>query len=110
MKYYIVGDEFKNLFIEDEASEIAIYYNQKDNKWHEGTYILWKNRVGYDPSEPVGSMYRYGNLSCMEEIVEITEAEAEQFLSRKITKEEIAETYDKFNKEYQEFLKKCKKD
>ena len=85
MKYYLVGDTIQKLFIEDEMTKIAIYYNPNDNKWHEGTYILWKNRVGYDPSEPVDSIYRYGNGSCMEKIVEITEAEAEQFLGRKIT-------------------------
>ena len=108
-RYFLVGDDSKTLFMEDKVSKIAIYYNAKDNKWYEGTYKLWQCRVGFDPSEPSDSIYRYGNLSYMEDIVEITESEAEQFLGRKITKEEIMEPYDKFNEEYQEHLRKYKK-
>ena len=94
MKYYLVGDTTQKLFIEDEATEIAIYYHPNDNKWYEGTYILWKNRVGFDSSEPDDSPYRYGNSSCMEDIVEITELEAEQFLGRKMNEEEIMALFD----------------
>ncbi len=106
MKYYLVGDDFKRLFLEDENTGRAIFYHLGDNKWYEGTFLLWKCRVGFDSSEPDDSPYRYGNLSYMEDIAEINELEAEQFLGRKITKEEIAGPFDKFNEEYSEYLKR----
>ena len=93
MKYYLVGDDFKRLFLEDENTGRAIFYHLGDNKWYEGTFILWKNRVGFDESEPIDSPYRFGNLSYMEDIVEITESEAEQFLGRKIVEKEISESF-----------------
>ena len=106
MRYLLVGDNTKILFAEDEASEAAIYYNAREDKWYENTYLLWEKRIGFDPSEPEDSIYRYGNIPCIEEI---TKAEAEQFIGRKITEEEIAEPFKKFEKEYQEFMAKCQK-
>lgn len=98
MRYLLVGDDTKTLFVEDEKQTFAIYYVAKNNMWYDGTYILWKNRVGFDPSEPVDSMYRYGNLSCMEEIVEITHEQAKEFLSQKFTDEQMAKLFNQIKK------------
>ena len=73
MRYLLVGDYTKILFAEDEVSEVAIYYNVREDKWYENTYLLWEKRIGFDPSEPEDSIYRYGNIPCIEEI---TKAEA----------------------------------
>jgi len=97
MKYYLVGDGFKRLFLEDENTGRAIFYHSGDNKWYEGTFILWKNRVGFDESEPLDSPYRYGNGSCMEKITDITKSEAEQFLGKSINIEEIVKPFDKID-------------
>ena len=94
MKYLLLGDDTKTLFVENEKQTFAIYYDAKNNMWYNGTYKLWKNRVGFDPSEPVDSPYRYGNLSCMEEIVNITRKQAEEFLSRKFTDAQIGKVFD----------------
>ncbi len=107
MRYLLVGDNRKTIFIEDEISENAIYYNPSENKWCEGTYKLWECKIGFDPSEPPDSIYRYGNIPSIETI---TKAEAEQFIGRKITEEEIAEPFEKIEKEYQEYLAKSRKD
>ena len=87
MKYLLLGDDYKRLFVENDKQTFAIFYDAKNNMWYDGTYTLWKNRVGFDPSEPEDSMYRYGNSSSMEEIVVITHEQTEEFLSQKFTEE-----------------------
>lgn len=84
MKYLLLGDEHKTLFIEDDEQLYSIRYDTLSGEWHLGDNELWKNRVGFDSSEPEDSPYRYGNSSCMELIEEITHDEAEAFISKKI--------------------------
>ncbi len=48
------------------------YYLFKDGKWEVDTENAIKDRlVGYDPSEPIDSPYRFGNGSVMDEIEKI---------------------------------------
>lgn len=89
MKYLLLGDEYKRLFIEDDKMINSIRYDVKNEKWVDGGFTLWDNRVGFDPSEPEGSPYRYGNGSCMEDIIEITKEEAEAFISKPINELEV---------------------
>ena len=84
MKYLLLGDEHKTLFIEDDKQLYSIRYDFKSGKWRPGDNELFNNRVGFDSSEPIDSPYRYGNSSCMKPIVEITHEEAEAFISKKI--------------------------
>lgn len=88
MKYLLLGDERKTLFVENDEGH-SIRYDTKTKQWYLGNDELWRNRVGFDSSEPEDSPYRYGNSSCMETIVEITWKEAEIFISEKINQEEV---------------------
>ena len=88
MKYLLLGDSYKTLFIEDDEQQYSIKYDLKTKQWYPGGNELFNNRVGFDSSEPIDSPYRYGNSSCMRPIVEITHKEAEAFIS-----EEIDEVY-----------------
>ena len=89
MKYLLLGDEHKTLFIEDDEQLYSIRYDARSGEWRLGDNELWKNRVGFDSSEPEDSPYRYGNSSCMETIEEITHDEAEVFISNKIDEKGI---------------------
>ena len=89
MKYLLVGDDDKELFIEDVERNLSIYYNKYQNKWLYGGLKLFDARVGYDPYEPDGSPYKYGCLEYLKEIVEISKEEAEAFLEKPIDEEEI---------------------
>ena len=84
MKYLLLGDEHKTLFIEDDKQLYSIRYDFKSGEWRPGDDELWRNRVGFDGSEPIDSPYRYGNSSYMQTIVEITHEEAEAFISKEI--------------------------
>ena len=57
--------------------ETAYIYSFK-GEWTKCDYTeeIADRLVGFDPSEPEGSPYRFGNPSVMEEIVEISESEA----------------------------------
>ena len=89
MKYLLLGDEDKTLFIEDEKEQYSIKYDSKSRLWYPGNNELWNNRVGFDSSEPIDSPYRYGNSSCMRLITEITREEAETFISRTIDEKAV---------------------
>ena len=89
MKYLLLGDDYKTLFIEDDKEYSSILYSKAKGEWLDGGMRLWDARVGFDPSEPEGSPYRYGNGSCMEDIVEISKEEAEVFIGKKICEAEI---------------------
>ena len=84
MKYLLLGDEEKTLFIEDDEQLFSIKYDLKSGLWYPGNNELWNNRVGFDSSEPIDSPYRYGNSDCMRPIMEITHEEAEAFISQEI--------------------------
>ena len=89
MKYLLVGDDFQVLFIENDAQNKSVFYNKAEHKWLKGGTRLNDYRVGFDESEPEDSLYRYGNGSCMPDIVIITKEQAEAFISQKISEEEI---------------------
>jgi hypothetical protein len=84
MKYLLLGDESKTLFIEDDEQLYSIRYNPSKDEWCLGGSELWDNRVGFDSLEPEDSPYRYGNSSCVKTIIEISHEEAEAFASKKI--------------------------
>lgn len=89
MKYLLLGDDYKTLFIEDDKQCRSIFYSNSKGEWLDGGMRLWDARVGFDPSEPEDSPYRYGNGSCMPDIVEITKEEAENFVGKKIDEAEV---------------------
>ena len=89
MKYLLLGDDYKTLFIEDNKQQYSIEYDPKTKQWYPGGNELFNNRVGFDSSEPIDSPYRYGNSSCMRSIVEITHEEAEAFISEEIDEGDV---------------------
>ena len=89
MKYLLLGDDYKELFIEDDKRFKSFRYDTNKEQWVPGGTELSDNRVGFDASEPEGSPYRYGNPSCMEDIVEITKEEAESFIGKPINENEL---------------------
>ena len=84
MKYLLLGDDYKNLYVETDDQTASLRFDKKKKQWVSGGTALWDNRVGFDESEPEDSIYRYGNGSCMEEIKEITKVEAELFINERI--------------------------
>lgn len=96
MKYLLLGDDFKRLFVENDKQTCSFYFHQKEHRWVYGGMELWDNRVGFDDSEPEGSPYRYGSSSCMREIVEITKEAAEAFIHTRIDEEVINELFNQF--------------
>ena len=89
MKYLLLGDDYKTLFIEDNKQQYSIKYDPKTKQWYPGGNELFNNRVGFDSSEPIDSPYRYGNSSCMRSIEEITYEEAEAFISQEIDEDYV---------------------
>ena len=89
MKYLLLGDEYKTLFVEDDEKQYSIKYDPQTKRWYPGGNELFNNRVGFDSSEPIDSPYRYGNSSCMRSIVEITHEEAEAFMSEEIDEGDV---------------------
>ena len=89
MKFLLLGDNYKRLFVEDDKQLFSLRYDSKLGKWVDGGTTLLDNRVGFDPSEPEDSIYRYGNSDCMKEIKEISKEEAEAFISQKINNKEL---------------------
>ena len=89
MKYLLLGDDYKKLFIEDDNQFKSFRYDPNKEQWVPGGTELFDNRVGFDPFEPEDSPYRYGNLSCMKDIVEITKEEAESFIGRTIDENKL---------------------
>ena len=96
MKYLLLGDDYKKLFVENDEQTCSFCFHPKERKWVYGGMELWDNRVGFDDSEPEGSPYRYGNDSCMREIVEITKEAAEAFIQTTIDEEVITELLNQF--------------
>lgn len=88
MKYLLMGDYDKLLFVEDDDG-FSIFYSPKLGMWYHGGTMLDDARVGFDPSEPEDSPYRYGNTSCMQTIVEITYEQAEKYIGLTFTEEDI---------------------
>lgn len=87
---YIVMDYYgeDRLYIEYK-DHICARFLAKENKWINGENELNDARVGYDPSEPEGSFYRYGNSSCMYKLREISKEEAEKLVGFSIDPDEI---------------------
>lgn len=91
MKYLLLGDDTKTLFVENDDANKSIFYDAKNKKWRNGGTRLRDARVGFDPSEPEDSPYRYGNSSCMLDIIEVSKDEAEEFIKLKIEESKIEE-------------------
>ena len=89
MKYLLLGDDYKTLYVETDDQVVSLRYDKNQNKWVPGGTALFDNRVGFDPSEPEDSIYRYGNTDCMKEIKEISKEEAEAFIKQKIEEKEL---------------------
>lgn len=89
MKYLLLGDDHKTLFIEDDEQLFSVYFNKERGEWLPGGTRLFDARVGFDPYEPEDSPYRYGSSSYLLDIVEISKQEAERFIGRKISEEYI---------------------
>ena len=90
MRYLLLGDEIKRLFVESDNQLYSIWYNLKEGKWVQGTTELFDARVGYDPYEPDDSIYKYGAGEYLLDIVQITKEEAENFIKKQIDEKEIA--------------------
>ena len=97
MKYLLLGDDTKTLFIENDAATKSIFYDVKNKKWRNGGTRLWDARVGFDPSEPEDSPYRYGNSSCMLDIIEISKDEAEEFIGEPINEKDTERFFENKN-------------
>ncbi len=89
MKYFLLGDDHKDLYVETADQTASLRYDKSQRKWVPGGTALFDNRVGFDSSEPEDSIYRYGNIDCMKEIREISKEEAEMFVSQKISIREV---------------------
>lgn len=89
MKYLLLGDDYKTLYVETDDQVASLRYDKNQNKWVPGGTALFDNRVGFDPSEPEDSIYRYGNTDRMKEIKEISKEEAEAFIKQKIEEKEL---------------------
>ena len=76
MKFLLLGDDYKTLYVETDDRTASLRYDKNQCKWVPGGTVLFDNRLGFDSSEPEDSIYRYGNTDCMKEIREITEQEA----------------------------------
>ncbi len=64
--YYLIWERVVG---KQEDGECFIF---KSGKWNpDNEFIIMDRLVGYDPSEPPGSPYRFGNGSVMDEIDEI---------------------------------------
>ena len=90
MKYLLLGDDYKVLYVETDNQTASLRFDKEKKQWVPGGTALFDNRYGFDSSEPEDSIYRWGNGSCMEDIVEITREEAEKFIDTKIDEVVIA--------------------
>ena len=95
MKYILLGNDFKVLYIESDDGAASVRYNKSEKKWYRTGSDLNDARVGFDPYEPEGSPYRYGCLDCMKELTYITKEEAEEFISSSIDEEKIKRLLNK---------------
>lgn len=89
MKYLLLGDDYQTLFVEDDEGFYSLRYDINNHKWVNGGTTLLDNRIGFDPSEPEDSIYRFGNSDCMKTIREISHHEAELFISSKIDEKSL---------------------
>lgn len=89
MKYLLLGDDYKALYIEDDQQFYSVYFEKSEEEWLPGGTSLNDARCGYDPYEPEGSPYRYGGSSYIRTIEKISKEEAEEFIGREIDEEYI---------------------
>ena len=69
--YYLIWDSVVG------KEESGRYYIFKNGQWKpDNESIIMDRLVGYDPSEPPGSPYRFGNGSVLAEMDEISYEEA----------------------------------
>lgn len=91
MKYYLLGNKYKRLFVEEGLTSFK--YDKEIGKWVYGGSELLDNRYGFDETEPIGSPYRYNNPACSEKIEEISKEEAEKFTNKEINEEELQKLF-----------------
>ena len=89
MKYLLLGDNHKTLFVENDEQTYSLRFDLDKKKWVCGGLALWNARIGFDDSEPEDSIYRYGCDDCMPSIKEITHEEAKAFISNDIDEKDI---------------------
>ena len=89
MKYFLLGDDFKDLYVESDDYASSLRYDKSQRKWVPGGTALFDNRVGFDSSEPEDSIYRYGNTDRTKGIKEISKEEAEVFISLMIDENDL---------------------
>ena len=69
--YYLILDKIVG------KQEDGKYYIYRNGRWEpDNEYMIMDRLVGYDPSEPPGSPYGFGNGSVMAEMDEISYEEA----------------------------------
>ena len=90
MKFLLLGDESKRLFVESDNQLYSVWYNTSEEKWIQGKTELFDARIGFDPYEPDDSIYKYGATEYLLDIVQITKEEAEKFISKTIDEELLA--------------------
>ncbi len=76
-------DGREELYIE-YGDKTCVHYLKHKKQWVNGKCDLMDARVGFDESEPVDSLYRYGNGACMYDIWPITKEEAESIVGSTI--------------------------
>lgn len=70
-EYYLIKERLVG------KKENDLYYLFIDGKWVPDEECMITDRLwGYDPSEPEGSPYRFGSMSIMDEIEDISFEEA----------------------------------
>ena len=84
MKYLLLGNQYQNLYIEDDQRLYSYRYDKEKQCWVNGGTTLNEARWGYDDSEDDCSMYRYGSSTSLLDIIEISKEEAEQFINHPI--------------------------
>ena len=84
MRFILLGDEAKVLFVEGRKNLTSLRYDKKKEEWVDGGSILLDNRLGFDSSEPIDSPYRFGSFSNMKDETKITKEEAEEFIGKPI--------------------------
>lgn len=80
--YYLIRDR---IVAKREENEKHIKdYLFRDGKWVEDAgWVVMDHLVGYDPSEPEGSPYRFGSTDILMEMEEISEKDAMSLINQR---------------------------
>ena len=61
MKYLVLGDDHKTLFIEADEQLFSVYFSKEKGEWLTGGTRLFDARVGFDPYKNQRSYHREDN-------------------------------------------------